>query len=287
MRPMLAHVFEDKRWVGGPCWLQPKFNGVRALYQSGCFQSRDELPWPKDFLKHLSEPLQAMFPDERTILDGELYVHGWKLQRINQAVAVNATVRGTTADTLEVSYYVFDAVSFNRPFIVRFNEVQQTIVQLQHPKIHAATTVAPPDRQWVEKFYAETISVGFEGIMYRVGLCPYTVPKQPKENEKGFLSDKNNRVWHLLKRKSWMDEEFFCIGLEEGEGKRAGMVGAFVCVLDHLTPTPKTFCVGSGLTDTEAKHYFDNPPIGRKIKVKFLTYTEDGIPFNPTVEAVL
>jgi ATP-dependent DNA ligase len=286
MKPMLAHVYEDKRWVGGPCWLQPKFNGVRALYQAGCFQSRDEHPWPKGFLKHLTDPLQAMFPDKRTILDGELYVHGWKLQRINQAVAVNATVRGQTADTLEVSYYVFDAVSFGKPFFVRFNEVEGTIRQLQHPKIHAATTVQPPNREWVEQFYAHTVSDGFEGIMYRVGLCPYTVPKQPKENSKGFLSDKNNRVWHLLKRKSWMDEEFFCIGVEEGEGKRAGKVGAFICQLNGYN-NPGRFGVGSGLTDTEAKYYFDNPPIGRKIKVKFLTYTEDGIPFNPTIEAIL
>lgn len=283
MKPMLAHVFEDKRWAGGPCWLQPKFNGVRALYQQGNFQSRDEIPWPKDFLKHLSEPLQAMFPDERTILDGELYVHGWKLQRINQAVAVNATVRGQTADTLEVSYYVFDQVKFESPFFVRFNEIEGTIRQLQHPRIHAATTVQAPDRQWVEKFYINMIAENFEGIMYRVGLCPYTRPKQPKVNDKGFLSDKNNRVWHLLKRKSWLDEEFDWGVMHEGEGKQAGMLGAFGCI----TKTGVDFKVGSGLTDAERIHYWSNPPNGKKIKVKFLTWTEEGRPFNPTIEAVI
>lgn len=284
---MLAHTFEKKRWIGGPVWLQPKFNGVRALYQNGFFQSREEIPWSKDFLKHLSEPLLQMFPDERVVLDGELYVHGWKLQRINQAVAVNATVRGATEDTLKICYYVFDKVSYDKPFFIRFREVEGTIRQLQHPNIFAATTVQPPSREWVEEFYAHTVSDGFEGIMYRLGLCPYTKPKQKREDGRGYLSDKNNRTWHLLKRKSWQDDEFTCLGIEEGFGKRAGMVGAFLCAKTAILGNGPTFGVGSGLTDAEAKHYFINPPIGRKIKVKFLTYTKDGKPFNPTVEAVL
>lgn len=283
---MLAHVFEEKRWAGGPVWLQPKFNGVRALYQTvdgkGRFQSRDELPWAYKVLEHLSKPLEAMFPDGRVILDGELYVHGWPLQRINGAVAINRLE--PNEDTLEVSYYIFDNVSYGKPFFVRFAEIEGTIRQLQHPRIQAATTVQPPSREWIEEFYARIVSEGFEGIMYRVGLCPYTIPKQPRENAKGFLSDKDNRTWHLLKRKSWMDGKFICTGVEEGEGKRAGMVGAFVC----WTAEPEIsqrFCVGSGLTDAEAQHYFLHPP--KLVKVKFLTFTRDGIPFNPTVEAIL
>lgn len=289
MRPMLAHVYEDLRWAGGPVWLQPKFNGIRALYQAGHFQSRDELPWNPKVLAHLTEPMLKMFPDGRTILDGELYHHGWPLQRINGAVAINRTE--PIEDTLKVSYYVFDTVQFSTPFFVRFGQVSQVIIQAEHARIHSATTVQPPDRQWVETFYASMVSEGFEGIMYRVGLCPYTKPKQPKENEKGFLSDKNNRVWHLLKRKDWQDDEFECIGVEEGDGKRKGMVGRFVCQILKPDGTPfypaKTFGVGSGLTDAEATKYFQEPPVGRKIKVKFLTYTSGGIPFNPTVEAIL
>lgn len=287
---MLAHTFEPKRWTGGPVWLQPKFNGVRALYQNGRFQSREELPWNQKVLAHLSEPLLSMFPNDRTILDGELYVHGWPLQRINGAVAINRTE--PSEDTIQVGYYVFDKVSFDKPFFIRFQEIEGTIRQLQHPSIFAATTVTPPTREWVEDFYAHTVSEGFEGIMYRLGLCPYTTPKQPREDGRGFLSDKNNRTWHLLKRKSWMDGEFECVGVEEGEGKRRGMVGSFVCSIpdyevNGIIQSYTTFNVGSGLTDSEAKHYFEHPPTGRKIKVKFLTYTRDGVPFNPTVEAIL
>jgi hypothetical protein len=87
----------------------------------------------------------------------------------------------------------------------------------------------------------------------------------------------------MLKRKDWHDDEFECIGVDEGLGKRAGKAGALVCKLTN----GKTFGVGSGLTDAEAEHYLDNPPVGRKVKVKYLCLTSDGIPFNPTVIAVL
>lgn len=291
MRPLLAQTYSEKRWPhGGAVWVQPKFNGIRALYQGGRFQSRDELPWATAVLKHLSDPLLSMF-DVNVILDGELYVHGWKLQDINAAVAINRTA--PSEHTCHVCYYVFDKVDYSKPFFTRFAEVEGIIRASQHPQILAATTVKTPSREWVEEFYVNTVADGFEGIMYRIGLCPYTTPKQPKEHDKGFLSDKNNRVWHLLKRKDWQDGEFECIGVEEGEGKRHGMVGAFVCAIDtgkkdyfHRSHV-STFKVGSGLTDAEATHYFENPPIGHKIKVKFLTFTKDGLPFNPTVEAIL
>lgn len=282
MKPLLAHTYESHRWLGGPVWIQPKFNGVRALYQNGRFQSREEIPWNANVLAHLAGPLLKMFPDPYMILDGELYFHGWPLQRINGAIAVNRTE--PIEDTLKIEYWVFDQVKYDLPFFTRFEEVSKVILTEQPKQIFAASTMETENRMNVEEFYSKAITDGFEGIMYRLGECPYTKPKQPRENGSGFLSDKNNRTWHLLKRKSWMDEEFTCLAVEEGVGKRAGMVGAFICDLGF---DYRRLRVGSGLTDAEATKYFNDPPIGRKIKVKFQCYTRDGIPFNPTVEAVL
>lgn len=284
MKPMLAHIFSPKRWPENvPCYVQPKLNGVRALYQAGTFQSRDELPWNPKVLAHLIEPLKRMFPDERTILDGELYVHGWSLQRINGAVQIARTE--PREDTREVQFWIFDVVSYQLSFEERICPVFNTILQLKHPSINAVTTVSVPphDRQWVETFYSMCVSDNYEGIMYRIGSCSYTRPSMGRG-----ISDKNNRTWHLLKRKDWQDGEFECVDVEEGEGKRAGMVGAFVCKIEKNQASNRNlFTVGSGLTDAEATEYFNNPPIGRKIKVKYLTLSESGVPLNPTVMAVL
>lgn len=288
MKPMLAHQYEPSRWSNEPTWLQPKLNGVRALYQAGYFQSRDELPWNEPVLRHLTQPLKLMFPDERTILDGELYVHGWPLQKINGAIAVNRLEPNGL--TWEVEYHIFDVVSYNLPFEERFYNVMK-YKNLFTPdiKVRMVETIRVDHQGDAEDFYAMQVSKGYEGIMYRIGECPYTQPKQPRQPSVGngrlkFLSDQNNRTWHLLKRKDWQDDEFMCYGVEEGKGKYVGMAGALLC----QTPTGATFGVGSGLTDREREVYWnESNPIGRRIKVKFLTYTSDGVPFNPTVIAVL
>jgi len=226
-----------------------------------------------------------MFPPE-WVLDGELYVHGWPLQRINQAVAINATLRGANNDTPLIEYHIFDRVSYQLSFEDRFffGLLQYRGLLGPDNPIKIVTTLLRHDPVEVDNFYALQVQRGYEGIIYRLGDCPYTYPKQPGVAwRRKYLSNKNNRVWHMLKRKSWQDAEFTCIRVDEGIGKRLEKAGALICA----TPEGKEFGVGSGLTDAEAAHYLENPPIGHKIKVKFLCYTSDGIPFNPTVEAVL
>ena len=288
MKPMLAHVWEPHR-VTYPCYVQPKFNGVRALYQNGRFQSREEIPWGEKVLAHIAEDLKKQF-GEGTVLDGELYRHGWPLQKIAGAVSVARSE--PSEDTLGIQYMIFDRVDFNKSFEDRFPYAPGSI----EPNFSIAMTKLCPDEPSVNSFYSHMVAQGFEGIMYRLGDCPYTVPKQERDGAapydniatRGrFLSDKNNRTWHLLKRKAWQDGEYEVVSIEEGVGKRQGKVGAFKCgVLGHVA---KFFRVGSGLSDHEASHYFLHPELvlGRKIKVKFLTLTEDGIPFNPTFEQLL
>lgn len=288
MKPLLAHIYEPHRVdYSSGVWLQDKLNGVRALSQDGYFQSREELPWPAGMLDHLTHNMRLMFPFD-WILDGELYVHGWPLQRINQAVAVNATVRGANKDTPFIQYHIFDRVDYNKSFEERFWKMRvekRGLIDLTTP-IQFVRTIQVFNEWDANDFYTTAISQKYEGIMYRIGACLYTTPKQERQSGKArsrYLSDKHNRVWHMLKRKDWQDNEFNCVRVEEGEGKRSNMVGAFICEAGggHY------FGVGSGLTEQEATYYYENPPIGRKIKVKYLCLTSDGIPFNPTVIAVL
>ncbi len=281
---MLAHVFEPRLlpdYRGS--YVQPKLNGVRALYQNGHFQSRDEIPWKPAVLRHLSETLRALVP-ENVILDGELYKHGWPLQKINGAISV---VRDEpNEDTVQVEYHIFDQVSYGKSFFSRFLPIMNLLSNLDQVKV--VRTCPLIDADAANKYYSEFVSLGYEGMMYRVGDCPYTKPKQPSHasfSRRKFLSDKNNRTWHLLKRKAWLDDEFEIIGQEEGEGKRAEMTGAFVCV----TATGQQFKVGTGFTETDAFFYWHNPGIlrERKMKVQYLCLSTDGIPLNPSMIAIL
>lgn len=282
---MLAHVYRPDLWPrDNKVFVQPKLNGVRALYQNGNFQSRDEIPWPPGKLQHIADVLKEVFSPQ-LILDGELYVHGWLLQRINQAVAVNSPK--ISEDTLKVQFHIFDRVGYTSSFWNRFEIVWNEREFLTKTHVSVVNTTLVANQTEADQFFITQSKLGYEGIMYRLGDCPYTTPKQPRYGNK-FFSDKNNRTWHLLKRKGWLDGEFECVGIEEGEGKRSGMVGAFLCRTGSLVMDP-TFKVGSGLDEADAKRYFENPTeaVGHLIKVKYLCLTRDGKPFNPTVMAVL
>lgn len=279
MKPLLAHIYEPHR-VTYPCYVQPKLNGIRALYQNGHFQSRDEIPFPSNLLQHLAKPLLKTFAPE-VILDGELYVHGWPLQRIN--AAVTPVRQHPTEDTLKVEYHVFDVVDFGKSFTTR-NITRGPIAE--NPIYNVDTQLAYNEAN-ANEWYARWVSQGYEGMMYRLGDCPYTEPKDRFDDRNWnvpnirspYISDKDNRVWHLLKRKDWQDHEFTCIEVIEGEGKLHGTLGALICA----TVSGKQFNVGSGLTDQQRHYYWQNPPRGKLIKVKYLCLSFDGIPLNPTI----
>lgn len=297
MKPLLAHIYEPHR-VTYPCYVQPKLNGIRALYQNGCFQSRDQLPFTPGLLNHLTKSLQETFAPD-IILDGELYVHGWPLQRIN--AAVTPVRQHPTEDTVQVEYHVFDVVDFGKSFEDRLLPLTEDSCQLC-PSVFTVETNNVDHAYQADSFYAHFVSLGYEGMMYRLGDCPYTVPKMENINTQGrkvpyrgrFLSDKDNRCWHLLKRKDWQDHEYECVGVEEGEGKYEGTLGALICdcptpnAMHRLGVPPNpglfsNFHVGSGLTDAQRHFYWRNPPIGKLIKVKYLCLSSDGIPLNPTI----
>lgn len=291
MKPLLAHVYEPKR-VTWPCYVQPKLNGIRALYQDGHFQSRDEIPFPEGLLDHLAKPLRELF-DPSIILDGELYRHGWSLQRIN--AAVTPVRQQPTEDTGLVEYHVFDRVDYGLSFQDRIEMYGSGNVMLPLGIEDVLTKLVKSEAE-ADSYYAHWVACGYEGMMYRTGTCPYTLPKQPQVKTQSsrlkFLSDKDNRVWHLLKRKSWLDEDFLCTRVFEGEGKYHGTLGALECTINGGKMTwdmDRTFSVGSGLTDAERAKYWDHPElvIGHQVKVKYLCLSEAGIPLNPTVLAIL
>lgn len=298
MKPLLAHIYEPHR-VTYPCYVQPKLNGIRALYQNGCFQSRDGIPFPVGLLDHLAQPLLSTFASD-VILDGELYVHGWPLQRIN--AAVTPVRQHPTEDTVQVEYHVFDVVDFGKSFHARKVGRCVHLDAGDKPPIRFVQHEVVDDKQAADRMYHLFVSDGYEGMMYRLGDCPYTVPKMENINTQGrkvpyrgrFLSDKDNRCWHLLKRKDWQDHEYECVGVEEGEGKYEGTLGALICdcptpnAMHRLGVPPNpglfsNFHVGSGLTDSQRHFYWRNPPIGKLIKVKYLCLSSDGIPLNPTI----
>lgn len=274
MIPQLARTVGPKYSLY-PCYCQPKLNGVRALYQNGVFQSRDEKLWSKEVLAHLHEvltPLRDFLGP--LILDGELYVHGWRLQRINAAIAVNR--KHPTVDTSFIQYHVFDVVDNTKNFSDRWFELYQGIINLESPLLHAVATNHCESLEEMQRYFHAATEHGYEGIMLRPN-GPYT-----------FGPQRSKTLW---KHKQWQDGEFLCIGVTQGEGKANIGMGAMVCEtkppIFGPVSTPSQFKVGTGFDDSERIHFMSHPPIGKLIKVRYLELTADGIPFNPSFLCVM
>ena len=271
---MLAKKFaEHKHKLLFPCFVQPKLNGIRALYWNGRMQSRDGHFWEDNIMSHVTEALHCV--PENYILDGELYVHGWSLQQINGQAAV--TRKNVGAATRRVEYHVFDMIDAKRTKL-RF---QERVERLETLKPHLTPSVTLVDTRMVyglgeaEKHYGEYREQNYEGMMYR-------------QNEvyglEQFCSNKENRWDVLLKRKDWLDEDCEILGIEQGTGKYCDCVGS---LLLRFPENGATFNAGSGLSDSQRLQFMSESPVGRMAKIKYEMLSDGGVPLKPTIEAVL
>ncbi len=284
MKPMLAAKIGPK-WNRFPCFGQRKLNGVRALFQQydkqfdrqpEIWQSRDEKVWKYEVLKHLSEELRSLNL-QGLILDGELYKHGWRLQRINGAVAVNRLQ--PREDTGEIEFHVFDVVDPHRKFSDRWFEIYHLLLSASLPHIRPVETILLHDRATLNDAFHLYTREGYEGIMLRPD-GPYEFGEHLSPRTHTLTRFNSKFLW---KHKVWDDDEFICVGVTEGEGKADIGVGALICALTNGT----TFGVGTGLTDVDRIEFSSNPPIGKQIRVRYVHLTENGTPFNPSFLAVL
>lgn len=288
MRPMLARTY-GPRFSSFPCYCQPKLNGIRALTQHGLFQSRGEILWKPSFFPHLVDQINALNLSH-LILDGELYVHGWRLQRINSAVGVNNL--SPNLDTPSIQFHVFDVIDRDRPFSARWFETYNTILQADLPNIVAVPTALIQNVGDMQMHFNAYTSLGYEGIMLRPD-GPYEFGEHLANHGHNMTSFRSTYLW---KHKSWEDDEFVCIGVTSGEGKADIGIGALVLQANHHNePKPytgdreviPTFRVGTGFSDDERSFFKKNPPIGKQVKIRYLELTASGVPFNPSFLAVV
>lgn len=274
MKPMLAKKYnEHKKKVKSPFYVQPKLNGIRMLAYGGVLQSRDQHTWGDGRLEHIRTALR--FGSENLVLDGELYRHGWSLQKINGTAAVNRLQDDQY--TSGVSYHVFDCLVTDAPEMPfgRRMEVLRQEAESWGDGVELVETYHISDMGQAEELYSIFKAEGFEGMMYRLDK-PYGIETQS--------TNKENRWDILLKRKDWLDEDCEIVDVSVGTGQFSECCGSLVC---RLPGNGVTFNAGSGLSHLQRRAFWENPPIGKVAKIKYEMLSDEGIPLKPTIEAVL
>lgn len=318
--PMLAQTLASQTSPlvmneDNPVFIQPKFNGVRAVTTLNCkevdgvksydvimYSRRKNLYHDFDYItSELKDRLVSFW--ERGIklyLDGELYKHGVALQDISGHAR-----REDKSNNIIVDYMVYDCFVSNqrelnsverRKLLDEFFDCtaqnliidnQQTSMNQNNPttcNTFTHTRVVDTDTVYtmdeINDLYKLFLSQGYEGAMVRVN-SPYVF---------GF-SERHSNV--LLKMKPTHDAEYEIIGWETGKKGKAASALMIICTIDGkkftVTPAmelPERIALAKKMSELEpnGKTHFENQWLGKKIIVYYDELSKNGIPQRARTE---
>lgn len=259
LEPMLAKSYDDAfKHIKFPCFVQPKLDGIRAIFHKGCLYSRKRKKINSS--EHIIQALRNLGLDHMT-LDGELYNHDFKddFEKISSAVRREDSESPYRKD---VQFHIYDVIA-QIPFTERaklLRNIEDEILvhgNIKELPVRTVLTLYAENHEHVESFHEEFTGSGFEGVMLRNVHGPYEF----------------KRSFHLQKFKKFKDKEFKVIGVEEGSGKFAGLAAKFICEMDDA-PYRTFKATPEGTLETKRDYLVNFEKYrGKPLTVKFLNYT--------------
>lgn len=196
--PMLAKRYSEKSSkIDFPIYVQPKLNGVRCI----AVKSNNEVKLYSRKMKQYTDVCSNLVSNlnkvmyDGSIFDGEIYKHGWSLQRIV------AAVKKKSSDTNLLEYHRYDIPSHKDTFTERnramlmYCKTNQVVKQVVSHLVNSKAVI--------KEMHDYYVDLGYEGLIIR---------KQNGEYEW------KHRSSSLLKYKEFIDEECRIIGYKSSTG---------------------------------------------------------------------
>ena len=251
-QPMLAHKYrDDSDKIHFPCFIQPKLDGNRRLYDGKKSWSRGGKLFLDKVVGHLH------FNTFGHIIDGEIMLPvGQLVQESNKAI------KKAREESAQLCYYVYDIMDGVLTFQERNIVLKNVMKQCKNPNIIYVPTVQVNSDEEIFAQHQKWVKEGYEGTIIR--------------NADG-LYEFGHRSHDLQKLKDFFDEEYKVIDIIEAEGGHKGCA-IFVCV----TKNKKEFKATPVGELTKQRDLFANRKkhIGKWVTVKFYSKTADGAPFH-------
>lgn len=256
MLPMLAKA-PGKGNISFPAWIQPKLNGICNLAESGpdvLHHSRGGHYF--ETVYHLDKWMKEINPPAP--LHGELYKHGWSLQKIG------SYTKNLKPDYDVLEYWVYDIAWLGVPYDGRLRWMEDNIYNLpKECQIKYTPTFIVNNMEDAIVYHDGFVLHGYEGAMLK--------------NKNGLYMFQFNSS-DIEKMKNFDDAEFTIVGGKEGSGLDAG------CIIYRCeTETGLQFDVRPrGTVEFRQKLFRDlHKDIGQPLTVRFPEYTDSGIPSQP------
>jgi len=254
-KPMLAKVYTPGetmlRW---PVAVQPKYDGVRALWDGEQVRSRsgkDTLVVPGEIMEVLRREFKGI------ALDGELYIHDVGFE------AVVSAARGGGMGASALRYVVFDMPT-SEGFEDRVTHLQEMLLDEGVAKFDRVV-LAPweliarqHDLDWWMEHWTQA---GYEGIMIRALGVGY----------------EERRTSQLLKWKRTLSARAIVTAIEPGKGKHKGRMGALWV---RGEAAPWVCKIGTGFSDAERERSAASW-VGATVTVAFQEFSAYNVPRFP------
>jgi DNA ligase-1 len=217
---------------------------------------------------HIFEALKPLF--EATpglIFDGELYSDKFA-NDFDSLCSIVKKTKPTPEDialsAAQMEYHIYDLPSNPRNFYCRYEE----LLTFRLPKCcKVVLTNLVVNEEELMDLYNKYVEEGYEGQMLRLN---------------GLYENKRSKS--LLKHKSFIDEEYIILGVEEGIGNKTGMVGSFI----FESKSGKRFNCSPKFNWERCTEMWEQREtlIGKQATVKYFNLTPQGVPRFPYCIAI-
>ena len=263
---MLCSPFEQKlvdkiKW---PATVQLKMDGMRfnAIVRDGkCeFRSRNgkEIQLlgnlEADFIK-MAGVVDCVFDGELLVMDGDVILDRQTgngiLNKANKGTiskADAAKVRATVWDI--IPYVMFETGYCATPYSQRIDTLATLLATHEPEKVYLVQKTTVENIEEANAIFERYLSMGQEGIILK--------------DLSGVWEDKRSKT--QIKFKGELECDLKIVGIEEGTGKYAGMLGAILCESDDGVIKVRA---GSGFSDEQRKQ--GKEVIGKIAAIKYNT----------------
>jgi DNA ligase-1 len=256
--PMLAKPHEDVATkLKYPCLVQRKYNGIRCI---AVVEDTGEVTlWSRKreriaSVPHIASAIEAKRLNPGTVLDGELYVHGWSLQKIASFVRQKKKPKPGHE---QVGYHIYDCPSDPRPNAQRC----LSLIGINGDVVKGVPSYTASDEVAVWRLHDEFVREGYEGAIARNADAKY----QP-----------GRRSPDLQKFKRFDENEFEIVDSRLGRGKYAG-----IPILCCKTAEGEEFECNPPGTLEERAAVDREAVVGKMLTVKHFGWTDEKKPSFP------
>ena len=262
--PMLAQDYDKRKdKVKFPILSQPKLDGIRCIVKSDGMWTRNG----KEIISapHVYENLKHIFENQPDlILDGELYTSNEDVD-FNTIISCVRKTKPTQADldtsAKYIEYWVYDLYEGED---LIYEERRNLLMFLQneydigYPLYNVTPTYTLTSFEQIQSKLSDYIAQGFEGQILR--------------DPKTFYENKRSNG--LLKHKTFHDDEFKILSVNEGVGKFANKAAT----MSFQTPEGVKFdsTINGTMEYLEEIWAIKDQLIGKLATVKYFEKTTDG-----------